>query len=395
MKKVLAMLAVPFLLGAPTVQAALTGSLGIAENTCVSPIAKFVGASCSYSGGANIPEDLAAYYAGGWIGPLDAGGFYASAAAAPAFVLSTQTGNEYCAPQPCTGTPLTSFLVGAGGTPGDGKVAPPVDGSGITITGTGAAASIGGTFTIGAGVRQTGTGGALQGSKQVVEGWTSIVHSINSKLVDSASCAGLACTYIIGSDGFPPLLSTAADAFPSEAAADSGQPASASPWVAANGGSGPQTTLYDSANVGIDIVSYGLKGFGARPNVGISTSATISGAFCMDTGLDPVEADTMGAEVIDDVGDCQDSNVAWTSVDKPGNASFDNMVLQITTDDSGAITDITGFYVLEYIIIGDAPNSWVGGVINMSTAVIPVPAAVWLFGSALGLLGWIRRRATV
>jgi hypothetical protein len=165
--------------------------------------------------------------------------------------------------------------------------------------------------------------------------------------------------------------------------------------VAANGGSGPQTTLYDSANVGIDIVSYGLKGFGARPNLGISTSATISGAFCMDTGLDPVEADTMGAEVIDDVGDCQDSNVAWTSVDKPGNASFDNMVLQITTDDSGAITDITGFYVLEYIIIGDAPNSWVGGVINMSTAVIPVPAAVWLFGSALGLLGWIRRRATV
>jgi hypothetical protein len=71
------------------------------------------------------------------------------------------------------------------------------------------------------------------------------------------------------------------------------------------------------------------------------------------------------------------------------------MVLLITTDDSGAITDITGFYVLEYIIIGDAPNSWVGGVINMSTAVIPVPAAVWLFGSALGLLGWIRRRATV
>ncbi len=29
-----------------------------------------------------------------------------------------------------------------------------------------------------------------------------------------------------------------------------------------------------------------------------------------------------------------------------------------------------------------------------NVGVIPVPAAVWLFGSALGLLGWIRRKAT-
>ena len=30
---------------------------------------------------------------------------------------------------------------------------------------------------------------------------------------------------------------------------------------------------------------------------------------------------------------------------------------------------------------------------NIAIEVIPVPAAVWLFGSALGLLGWVRRRA--
>jgi len=30
--------------------------------------------------------------------------------------------------------------------------------------------------------------------------------------------------------------------------------------------------------------------------------------------------------------------------------------------------------------------------ISASSTVVPVPAAVWLFGSALGLLGWVRRR---
>jgi hypothetical protein len=27
------------------------------------------------------------------------------------------------------------------------------------------------------------------------------------------------------------------------------------------------------------------------------------------------------------------------------------------------------------------------------TATIPIPATAWLFGSALGLLGWLRRKA--
>jgi len=31
---------------------------------------------------------------------------------------------------------------------------------------------------------------------------------------------------------------------------------------------------------------------------------------------------------------------------------------------------------------------------NLRISVVPVPAAVWLFGSALGLLGWARRKAT-
>lgn len=33
-------------------------------------------------------------------------------------------------------------------------------------------------------------------------------------------------------------------------------------------------------------------------------------------------------------------------------------------------------------------------VVSVVTSIVPVPPAVWLFGSALGLLGWIRRRTT-
>ena len=34
------------------------------------------------------------------------------------------------------------------------------------------------------------------------------------------------------------------------------------------------------------------------------------------------------------------------------------------------------------------------GVTTFTVQVVPIPAAVWLFGSALGLLGWLRRKAT-
>jgi len=48
-------------------------------------------------------------------------------------------------------------------------------------------------------------------------------------------------------------------------------------------------------------------------------------------------------------------------------------------------------------VFGDTASNYVSGdegfvVANASLSAVPVPAAAWLFGSALGLLGWVRRR---
>ncbi len=391
MRKLLFLAAMPFMLAGAPAQAQLSGSLGIAEQTCVLPIATFVFQNCGYSGGANISADLT----GGnvWIGPLGSGGFYTSIAAAPGFTLSTQTGLAD------DGTPLTSFLVGVGTSPGDGKVAPSVTGN-ISV----AASVVSGSFTIGAGARSSSGGGNLAGSKQAVESWTSITHVLTAKLADSVVGGNAfgGSDYIIGSDGFPTLLCAGTGGggvggcFGGESEAISGAPPTVgSPWIAANGGNGPFATTFGAGDP-TDIVSYtNAFPIGSPANFGTVTSATMSGVSCVDSGLDPKEP----GSPVDTVTDCTDSSVVWSSTIADAvdglartNASFDNLIMKVSTDGGGSVVAVDAYYVLQYSIISPGYNSWVGGRIQME--IIPVPAAVWLFGSALGLLGWIRRRVT-
>jgi len=59
------------------------------------------------------------------------------------------------------------------------------------------------------------------------------------------------------------------------------------------------------------------------------------------------------------------------------------------------VLPVGGLWAVEVddAVLGPIPA---GGeyILNVSLAPVPVPAAVWLFGSALGLLGWIKRRKT-
>lgn len=112
-------------------------------------------------------------------------------------------------------------------------------------------------------------------------------------------------------------------------------------------------------------------------NTGASTTAVISGYQC--------------------TGSCG-TNVDWSADDR---ADFDNVLLRISLDADGKLVD--GFAILvderrllatnpfAELIFGTGPNSWQATTMNF--VLVPVPAAVWLFGSALGLMAFLRRRA--
>ena len=61
--------------------------------------------------------------------------------------------------------------------------------------------------------------------------------------------------------------------------------------------------------------------------------------------------------------------------------------------------DVTGAVSLSRDLLGtDSNNNAIDFTVGapspgMGPSVVPIPAAVWLFGSGLGLLGWMRRRA--
>jgi hypothetical protein len=56
------------------------------------------------------------------------------------------------------------------------------------------------------------------------------------------------------------------------------------------------------------------------------------------------------------------------------------------------ITD-TGANIAYVIAEGVSPDAV--GFDNLVANTVPIPAAVWLFGSGLGLLGWFKRRKTI
>ena len=78
--------------------------------------------------------------------------------------------------------------------------------------------------------------------------------------------------------------------------------------------------------------------------------------------------------------------IAWTRSDQP---TFSEPVATVTFD--AIWTGISYVTMTPTTDTGFFPGLMID---NLSATVVPIPAAVWLFGSALAGLGWLRRKQT-
>jgi hypothetical protein len=303
----------------------INGQHGISEGACTAINKLFGGFDCTY-GGTNLVGTF-----GGWSGPALGGSYYA--------VGSVGDSTSY-AP-----------------VPGDGKLSPQITGS-LTITGSGAGATIGGTIVVGAAVRNIATGQATR----AVQGWTSITHTLAATPVDSAVANGDGgFTYVIGSRGEPQEICVA----PGGAcfgAHETGAGTTTGPsnfWgVGGVAGTKP--------NAGIEAVE-NLAGITAtdttdQRNIGATTTAVVAGASCVSTDATvPL--------------DCDASAILWIpGGEDPG---FDNLVLAIATNAAGDIVSGKAWWEQSYRIEvggGSGDNSNATGTFTFAGTAPVAPA---------------------
>jgi len=319
----------------------LTGSVANNANTCPWAILNINNDDCTYNG-SHAAAQSTYYGADPWIGPQRSSAFYNSSIG--------------------TGSPQ----------PGDGKVSPDVT---VNMS-IGVGNEISGTITIGAVAIHNFSAGGTTGRGE--ETWSSRTLTLTPKVADSVD----GNTLIIGSAGFPDYLqpnlaNAGGDQFPSETAADSnctvvtgmGCTVADVPYWAAPSSIGI-ATWEDASVIG--------SGTGVA-SIGTTAAQMSTGYSCVDTNLG--------------TGGVGGACASTSALENRGD--FENVLLKVQTDGSGNITGVEGFLVQEVESrAGGGRKTWVAWTFNANT-VVPVPAAVWLFGSALGMLGWARRRAAV
>jgi hypothetical protein len=330
--------------------AQLVGTADNREGSCTKIANAFAGDDCTYSNSGAAPTF------GAWTGPGSTGGYYTVGS----------TGDD------------VSYTPTAGDTSA-GNIRPTVT---VDIEVCPTCGSVQGTITYGAAARNVGTGQATR----AVERWDSITHTITETIADSQVANAFGGTdYIVGSAGVPGALCLTsdssqcwiADATPEGAA--SGRVTAIGTW---NGDTGDGAA---APTVGIE--SETALTFNGTANVGTTTTAVISNLSCSDQNA------------LDCTPGVDGSAILWSANEDPG---WDNLILVVSTNAAGDVVGVEGWWTEYYSIAFGAPdtcdeavsfcdNSYQAG---HFAVVVPVPAAAWLFGSALGLLAWVRRRAS-
>lgn len=368
----------------------ISGTFGEAINSCFNIAVLLTGEDCSY---ARTRSPALPIYSG----PKFTGAFYARNSAGDSVAYSPVPGDTKLN-IPVTGT----IVIDDNGTPANG-----------------ADDLISATWVLAAAAHNATTGSG----DRAVERWDTFTHVMAATPVNSATANGAGFEYIIGERGRPtPVPLCAAgdpnDCFPSENAREANVKTPF--WDTTYAAITPT-----SARVGISRTpTFGGNGPSSplRPNVGGQTTGTFTGYQCLDNAGDndcTTSEGMFGASQIiyrkedgttaihPTLGDCadginnDDSGPPQTSdslidaadpqcvpiapsqptgqttvqVSPPG---FENVVLVLTTDGLGAITEANAFWTREYVILsgpegGNDPagtylnnNSWAGGRIAFS-----------------------------
>jgi len=157
------------------------------------------------------------------------------------------------------------------------------------------------------------------------------------------------------------------------------------------GGSPFGRTLWSDQVTDLVIATGGTPG-------GIASASSytcVEGDFLPPLGVSGCGGYTFGANFIDE------STTIWSGTSVSQTLGGDDVssgaaIRSIAVFDFGldGITGIDGLTSGDLIIIGNgiAVGTVGGQAMTFQVQVVPIPAAAWLFGSALGLLGWSHRR---
>jgi len=142
-------------------------------------------------------------------------------------------------------------------------------------------------------------------------------------------------------------------------------------------------------NLTLDSTSFRLVGFGANFRDVFAGTTTIGAGGALDKSSDTCTVFNSAVQY------CSATDPRSYAQDWRTGLQTDGVTPSQTTTFSAIVTGSDLRLSVRKPLIATDPfptNSWLQ--LNFNYSVVPVPAAVWLFGSAAGLLGFMRRRRT-